>query len=231
MIKTQANKLEELQPGSIIPIVETFPYALDPVDYFARLSDNGRNKNCIMFESASIVPKYGERSIGSSSPCLKLVGKDENFEITALNDTGRGFIKFLKGDFDFCDEINYKENRIYGRLKPKRGISSEDQRLKLTNHTEILRKIVFKFKPSKKPFVPYCGLFGAISYDFIDQFEDLSKNRNDLTNDPDYVLYFLDNLFFIDHKENKTYFVANALLTDDNNIFDECKSKIEYYKK
>ena len=183
-----------------------------------------------MFESASIVPKYGERSIGSSSPCLKLVGKDENFEITALNDTGRGFIKFLKGDFDFCDEINYKENRIYGRLKPKRGISSEDQRLKLTNHTEILRKIVFKFKPSKKPFVPYCGLFGAISYDFIDQFEDLSKNRNDLTNDPDYVLYFLDNLFFIDHKENKTYFVANALLTDDNNIFDECKSKIEYYK-
>jgi len=200
------------------------------VEYFAKLSDNGRNKDCIMLESASIVPKYGERSIGSAGPCLKITGKSENFEIIALNNTGKKFIEFLKGDLDFCDEINYEESRIYGKLKPKRGISSEDERLKLANHTDILRKIVFKFKPSEKPFVPYCGLFGAISYDFIDQFEDLPKNKNDLTNDPDYVLYFLDNLFFIDHKENKTYFAANALIAGDEGVLDECKSKIQHYK-
>jgi len=231
MIKTQTHNLEELQAGSIIPIVETLPYALNPVEYFAKLSDNGRNKNCIMFESASIVPKYGERSVGSSSPCLRVTGKNENFEIIALNDIGGRFIKFLNGDFDFCDEIKYEENRIYGKLRPKRRMASEDERLKLVNHAEIFRRIVFKFKPSEKPFVPYSGLFGAISYDFIDQFEDLPKSKNDLTNDPDYVLYFLDNLFFIDHKENKTYFVANALNIDENSVLDECMAKIDHYKK
>ncbi len=227
MIKTQIPKLEELQSRTLKPLVEILPYAIDPVEYFSRLSDNGRNKDCIMFESASIVPKYGERSVGSASPCLKIIGKDENFEIVALNETGKKFIKALDGDFDFCDEIRHEQSGIYGKLKPKRNFGSEDERLKLVNHTDILRKIAFKFMPTEKPFVPYCGLFGALSYDFIDQFEDLPRNKNDLTNDPDYVLYFLDNLFFIDHKQNKTYFVANSLFDD----LDECKIKIEQYKK
>jgi len=229
MTKTQIPKLEELQSkaGTFISIVETLPYAVDPVEFFAKLSDFGRNKDCIMLESASIVPKYGERSVGSAGPCLKVIGNDENFEIIALNETGKKFISALDGDFNFCDEIEYGKTRIYGKLKPKRKFGNEDERLKLINHTDILRKIAFKFRPSEKPFVPYCGLFGALSYDFIDQFEDLPKNRHDLTNDPDYVFYFLDNLFFIDHKGNRTYFAANALFDD----VDECKSKIEQYKK
>ncbi len=217
--------------GSLAPIVETLPYAVNPVDYFAKLSNFGASKNCIMFESASIVPKYGEKSLGSSDPCLKVIGKNEKFEILALNETGKRFIEFLHGEFDFCDEAAYENSRIYGKLKPKRKIASENQRLKLVNHTDIFRRIIFKFKPLSKPFTPYCGLFGAISYDFIDQFEDLPKNKNDLTHDPDYVLYFLDNLFFIDHRENKTYFIANSLVTGDGNIHKECKSKLEHYKE
>jgi len=233
MAKRQVHRLVQSKAkiGELIPIVETLPYAIDPVEYFAKLSDNGRDKNCIMFESASIVPKYGERSVGSASPCLKITGKNESFEIIALNETGKKFIEALNQDFDFCDEITYGKNRIYGKLKPRREMASEDERLQLANHTEIFRRIIFKFRPSGKPFVPYCGLFGAISYDFIGQFEDLPKNKNDLTNDSDYVLYFLDNLFFIDHKENKTYFAANALVADYNGVLDECGDKIEHYKK
>ncbi|MBI1935911.1 anthranilate synthase component 1 [Candidatus Woesearchaeota archaeon] len=228
MINTQITKLESMQAErKIITIVETLPYAIDPVEYFAKLSDFGRKRDCIMLESASIVPKYGERSVGSASPCLKIIGKGESFEIMALNEVGIKFIDALHGDFDFCDEVKHEKLRIYGTLKPKRKFGSEDERLKLANHTGILRKIAFKFMPTDKHFVPYCGLFGALSYDFIDQFEDMPKNREDLTNDSDYVLYFLDNLFFIDHKENKTYFAANALFDD----IDECKIKIEQYKK
>src|SRR3989338_2383888 len=109
MAEKLINNLEEMQEGKLIPIVETLPYAIDPVEYFAKLSDFGRNKDCIMFESASIVPKYGERSVGSASPCLKIIGKDENFEITALNETGKKFIEALDGDFDFCDEVKYEK--------------------------------------------------------------------------------------------------------------------------
>ena len=226
------NTLKNADVGTIVPIVETLPYALDPVEFFSKLTDYGRKKNSILLESADIIAKYGERSLGSADPCLIVKGKDENFEITALNGLGKKFIALLKGDFDFCDRIKYGKDKIAGKLKQKRSLVSEEERLKLPNHMDIIRKIAFKFKPTAKPFVPYCGLFGSISYDFIDQFEDLPKNKKDIIKDPDYILYFLDNLFLIDHKANKTYFVANALITNDSRdeIYNGCKSKIQFYK-
>jgi anthranilate synthase component I len=227
------NILQNAKIGTIVPVVETLPYALDPVEFFAKITEYGKKKNSILLESADIIAKYGERSLGSADPCLMVKGKNEDFEIKALNRLGRKFIRMLKGDFKFCDKVKYGKGQIVGKLKPKRCLVSEEDRLKLTNHMDIIRKIAFKFKPTTKPFVPYCGLFGSISYDFIDQFEDLPKNEKDIVKDPDYVLYFLDNLFLIDHKEKKTYFVANALITDKNKekIYKECLSKIQNYKK
>ncbi len=231
-MESNKNRLKDAKIGSIVPIVETLPYALDPVEFFSKLTDYGRKKNSILLESADIIAKYGERSLGSADPCLTVKGKDENFEITALNDLGKRFIALLKDDFDFCDMVSYGKDKIFGKLKPKRSLVSEEERLKLPNHMDIIRKIAFKFKPTAKPFTPYCGLFGSVSYDFIDQFEDLPKNKKDIVKDSDYVLYFLDNLFLIDHKANKTYFVANALIMDGNKdkIYRECASKIQHYK-
>jgi len=226
------NILKDAKIGSIVPIVDILPYALNPVEFFAKLTDYGRKRNSILLESADIIAKYGERSLGSADPCLMVKGKGENFEIAALNDLGKKFIALLKGDFDFCDKVSYGKDRIFGKLKPKRSMVSEEERLKLPSHMDIIRKIAFKFKPTTKPFVPYCGLFGSVSYDFIDQFEDLPKNKKDIVKDPDYILYFLDNLFLIDHKANKTYFVANALIMDDDKdkIYGECLSKIQFYQ-
>src|SRR3989344_7762198 len=99
------NSIKSAKIGTIVPIVETLPYALDPVEYFSKLTDYGRKKNSILLESADIIAKYGERSLGSADPCLIVKGRDENFEITALNGLGKKFIALLKGDFDFCDRI------------------------------------------------------------------------------------------------------------------------------
>src|SRR3989339_2057604 len=226
------NLIKNAKIGSIVPVVEVLPYALQPVEYFAKLSDYGNKNHSVLFESADIVPKYGEKSLGSANPCLKVIGQKEHFEIIALNDLGVRFIRFLKNDFNFCDEVEYKKDRISGKFKPKRKTVSEEERLKLPNHMDIIRKIAFKFKPTLKAFVPYAGIFGCISYDFIDQFEDLPKNKNDVTKDPDYALYFLDNLFLIDHKENKTYLIANALITDCRADYHaECMAKIDGYKR
>ena len=226
------NKIKNAEIGSIVPIVETLSYSLEPVDFFAKMTDYGRKKNSILLESADIIAKYGEKSLGSAEPCLMLHGKDEAFEIIALNSLGKKFIEFLKGDFDFCDKVEYKKDKIVGKLKPKRNLVSEEERLKLPNHMDIIRTVAFKFKSREKPFIPYAGLFGSISYDFIDQFEDLPKNKEDIIKDEDYTLYFLDNLFLIDHKQSKTYFVSNALIMDNNkdNIYGQCISKIRQYK-
>ena len=74
------NLIKNAKIGSIVPVVEVLPYALQPVEYFAKLSDYGNKKHSVLFESADIVPKYGEKSLGSANPCLKVVGQNENFE-------------------------------------------------------------------------------------------------------------------------------------------------------
>ena len=219
------DKVKNAKIGSIVPIYEVVD-TVNTGEFFIKLSNYGKNKNSLLFESE-------DQSIGSSNPCLKISGQGEDFEIKALNNLGRKFLQFLKGDFKFCDKVEYGKNSIKGKLKPARKNVSEYQRLRLKSHLDILRTIAFKFEPTEKPFIPYAGLFGMFSYDFIDQLEDLPKNLQDDLNDADYEMYFLDNLFVIDHKENKTYIVANALVMDNKQekLYNECLKTIESYKK
>src|SRR3989344_5053363 len=224
------DKIKNAKIGSILPIYEAVDY-IEPIEFFIKLSNYGRNKNAILLESADASIK--ERSLGSANPCLKVTGKNEEFEIKALSNLGRKFLQFLKGDFKFCDKVEYGNNAIKGRLKPARRNVSEDQRLKLKTHLDILRTVAFKFKPIEKPFMQYGGLFGAISYDFIDQIEDLPKNAQDNLSDADYEMFFLDNLFVVDHGKNKAYIVANALVMDDKKekLYKECRNTMGFYKK
>ncbi len=226
------NLLKQVKIGSIVPLYKKIDKAIDPVVLFAKLSDYGRKENSILFESAAIVKKYGENSIGSSSPCLRLSGKDADFTVKALNELGEEFLDFIKDDFTFCDEVTITRYEIKGRLEPQRKNVSEEARLLLKTHMDIIRVIAFKFQPIFKPFVCYGGLFGAFSYDFIDQFEDLPKNKIDGTYENDYEFFFLDNLFFVDHQNKTTYIVANALKMDENHeaLFEECLGKIAVYE-
>lgn len=214
------NELEEIvknaRVGTIVPVYKIIDADLCPVDYFAKLSNYGRNDNSILLESAEIVSKYGENSVGTADPCLRLVGRGDNFQIQGLNELGYRFLNFVRDDFNFCDEVNYREGLINGTLKPQRGEVSESERLNQRTHMDIIRKIAFRFSPTLKPINHYGGLLGIFSYDFIDQFEDLPKNKEDSIDDPDYEIFFADNLFMYDHKSKQIYFVANALIMDDD---------------
>ncbi len=225
--------IKKATPGTIIPIIKTIDTSLDTVDYFSKLSDYGRKKNSILLESADFIAKYGELSIGTSNPCLKISGRGENFEIISLNEQGAKILSFLGKAFTFCSKVIYKKDKITGILKPQRKSVTEDERIKLKTHIDILRKIAFLFKPTEKPFVPYSGLFGVFAYDFIDQFEDLPPNHDDILKDPDYEFYFVDNLFIYDHKETKLHLIANALITDNKReaIFSRCQKVLGDYEK
>ncbi len=227
------NQIKKAKLGEIIPVYKIIDGPINAVEFFAKLSDYGRKNNSILLESADIVPKYGELSLGSASPCLKITGLKEDFEIKALNNLGKKVLKLLKKDLSFCDKVTCKPDIIKGKLIPKRKNVSEDERLRLKTHIDIIKAVAFKFKPTEKPFIPYCGLFGAISYDFIDQFEDLPQNKEDIFQNPDYELYFLDNLFLTDHKKGKTYLISNALITDNNRdeIYKTCIKTIANYEK
>jgi anthranilate synthase component 1 len=227
------EQVEKAKIGQIVSLVKTIEEPLDATEFFAKLSNYGKKKYSLLFESADIVPKYGEQSIGSASPCLKVSGRGAEFEITALNDTGLQYIKTIKKDLKFVDKLVHKKNILYGILQPQRKNTNEDDRIKAKTHFDILRTIAFKFKSADAPDNVHGGLFGAFGYDMIDQFEDLPKNEQNTLDTPDYELYYLDNLFVTDHKKGVTKIIVNALITEGNRktLIQQAKKTMGEYEK
>lgn len=219
--------VKQAKIGSIFPVYREIDEEIDALEYFAKLSEHGNKKNSLLIED-------NEKSFGTANPCLKVAGKDNNFEITPLNALGKKFMNFIKKDFKFCDKAMVSKGKIIGKLTPVRRDVSEQEKFRLKTHLDILRTIAFKLKPADNTFMPFCGLFGMIS----DNFSNLGRQEEDsgaedLIKDPDYAFYFVDNMFVADHKAKKTYFVANALIIDKDNekTYAECSKTISSYEK
>ncbi len=226
------QKIADARPGQIVPIVKEIDMD-EPVDFFARLSDYGRAKNCALFEASDYLAENA-LSFGTARPALYLTGTGADFTIKALSKTGRRMIEYLsakKDRFAFCESVEFGPETITGRIKQVNKVVDEQSRLQNTNQMDVLRAVAFAFSLASKPFRVTCGLLGAISYDFIDQFEKLPPSKNDLLGNPDYELYFADNIFLMDHEHAKGYVVVNVMITDGDReaAITEAQECFDYY--
>jgi anthranilate synthase component 1 len=207
----------------------------EPVDFFAKLTDYGRAQNCCLFESREYLTGTGALTFGTARPALYITGTGADFTIKALSKTGRRIIQYLsteqQGRFDFCETVEFAPEAITGRIKHEQGRVDEQTRLKTTNQMDVLRAVAFAFSLASKPFRVTCGLLGALSYDFIDQFEKLPSNEEDLLGNPDYELYFADNIFLMDHEHGRGYVIVNVVITngDREAAITEAQERFDYY--
>ena len=225
--------IQKARPGQIIPIVKQIDID-EPVEFFAKLSDCGRSKNCCLFESREYLTGSGALSFGTAKPALYLTGTAADFTIRALSSTGKRILKYLaslKERFAFCQSVEFGPEAITGRIKQVTKVVDEQTRLQSTNQMDVLRAVAFAFRLASKPFRITCGLLGAISYDFIDQFEKLPPSRIDILGNPDYELYFADNIFLMDHENGKGYVIVNCLVTDGDRetVIAEAQDCFDYY--
>jgi len=221
------------KPGQIIPIVKQIDVD-DPMDFFAKLSDYGRAQNCCLFESKEYLSGSGALSFGTARPALYLTGTGVDFTIKALSNTGKRMIEYLtdkKERFDFCESVEFSSEAITGKIKQTLELVDEQSRLKSINQMDVLRAVTFAFSLASKPFRVTCGLLGALSYDFIDQFEKLPPSKDDLLGNPDYELYFADNIFLMDHEHGQGYVVVNVMITngDREGTITEAQECFDYY--
>ncbi len=221
------------KPGQIVPIVKEIDID-EPVDFFARLSDYGRNKNCCLLEASDYLAENA-LSFGTARPALYLTGTGTEFSIQALSNTGRRMLEYLSADksrFSFCESADFSLQQISGRIKKPETVVDEQTRLTSVNQMDVLRAVAFAFKLASKPFRVTCGLLGAISYDFIDQFEKLPPSGEDLLGNPDYELYFADNIFLVDHAHKKGHVIVNVMITDGDRqaIVNEAQECFDYYR-
>jgi len=226
------QKIADAGPGQIVPIVKEIALN-EPVDFFAKLSDNGRAKNCALFEASDYLAENA-LSFGTARPALYLTGTGAEFTIKALSKTGRRMIEYLstkKERFAFCESVEFGPEAITGRIKQVEKVVDEQTRLQSTNQMDVLRAVAFAFSLASKPFRVTCGLIGAISYDFIDQFEKLPPSKIDLLGNPDYELYFADNIFLTDPEAGKSYVIVNCVITGDDRdaAIAETQECFDYY--
>lgn len=225
--------IEGARPGQIVPIVKQLEMA-EPASFFAKLSDYGRAKNCCLFETREYLTGSGALSFGTAKPALYLTGTGAEFTIKALSKTGRRMIEYLseKERFGFCESVEFGSEAITGRIRHDEKLVDEQTRLRSTNQMDVLRAVAFAFRLASKPFRVTCGLLGALSYDFIDQFERLPSNEEDILGNPDYELYFADNIFLMDHEHGQGYVVVNAIITngDREAAISEAQDCFDYYR-
>ena len=220
------------KPDQIVPIVKQIDID-EPVEFFAKLSDYGRAKNCCLLEATDYLAENA-LSFGTARPGLYLTGTGAEFTIKALSNTGRRIVEYLsteKQRFGFCESVEFGPETITGRIKQAERVVDERARLQSTNQMDVLRAVAFAFRLASKPFRVTCGLLGAISYDFIDQFEKLPPSKNDLLGNPDYELYFADNIFLVDHQAGKGYVIVNCVITDGDRdgAIAETQECFDYY--
>ena len=123
------------EPGQIVPIVKRIEMT-EPVDFFAKVSDYGRAKNCCLFESREHLPGYTALSFGTSKPALYITGTGADFSIRALSMTGRRMIEYLstrESHFDFCESVEFDAEAINGKIEQSKQLVDEQTRLKTTN--------------------------------------------------------------------------------------------------
>jgi anthranilate synthase component 1 len=229
--------INSAKPGQIIPIVKQIKIN-EPVDFFAKLSNYGRAKNCCLFESKDHLSNPEAPSVlsfGTAKPALYLAGTGADFKIQALSNTGKRILNYLaeKKDerFGFCESVDFNQDVITGRIRQEHKKVDEQTRLKSVNQMDVLRAVAFAFKLASKPFRITCGLLGALSYDFIDQFEKLPVSKDDLLGNPDYELYFADNIFLMDHASGQGYVIVNCIVTngDREAAITEAQESFDYY--
>jgi len=235
IMKELNKQISQAITGQIIPFVREIEIP-EPVDFFAKLSDYGRKQHCCLLESKDhLEQNKGELTFGTANPALYISGKGRDFQIVALSSVGKRMIRHFETTarerFDFCKKIDFQSDRIAGTLDVSEDIIDEQSRLKSINQMNVIRAVNFAFLLSGNPFRITCGMLGAISYDFIDQFEKLPANKSALIDVPDYELYFADNIFLMEHKTGKAYVIVNAVITDGdkNEIITDAEKCFDSY--
>lgn len=146
-----------------------------------------------LFESAAPSDKSSRMSVIGLEPCLELTGKDDLLEINLLHERGRVFFDFLRTEYiAFMQEDTAARLLLHIPRAPFSG--AEEDRLDRLNIVQPLRRLLSAFCLPEKNFM---GLYGAFSYRFVYQFEDIAFDK--ACPESDFHLFLFDNILLFNH--------------------------------
>lgn len=188
-------------------LTKKLPLSLSPLDAYQRLCERGNKAHTVLLETAEAGSQTDHKSIIAISSALEIKAMNKTVTIKALNDNGRAFIEAfdVSGLSDF--EIENRDQTITLKLKPKKLLIDEDQRLSQASSISVLKAIKQQLKTRQKDDDSSSYLVGAMSFDLVDQFEDLPAVKKI---DEDYIFYLADQLLIQSLENNSGQIVIKG---------------------
>jgi len=165
------------------------PYS-DALPMYRRLKNE--LPSCL-FESASAVDKSSRLSVIGLEPTLELWGKDDYLLLRMLDSRGALFYKFIQTEFQAFVESE-ANGHLHLRIPQTPFTGAEEDRLDRQNIVQPLRRVLAAFHSADKNFM---GFYGALSYQFVYQFEDIKHKKPGV--EPDFHLFLFDNILIFNH--------------------------------
>ncbi len=173
-----------------------------PYESFESFFDRVKNRGIIL-ESAEIAPIYGRLSLILIDPPLQIRGKNDRFEIIALNDRGKNILALIEPTlFWYATDIEVHEDAITGYVTRENRLYEEQKRFKQKNISYVIRTFLDFFACNDR----FLGLYGAFSYDFVRLFEDIPDLHED-RGIPDFNLFLPDYIVYFEHLKERAEMV------------------------
>lgn len=183
--------------------------------------------NFCLFESTEITEEGGRFSLIGFDPCLKLKGKENKCKIF-IYDKKRAKKYLEKLEEHFSSFLIIKKNNFWIFDIPRLEFHGlENERINRQNSAQIIRFLLKKFQNEKKTFL---GLYGAFSYYFVYQFEEIKRKKTSETED--FHLFLFDSIITFDHILKKCELNLYRSNSDELTLaIKNINSKIEINKK
>lgn len=150
--------------------------------------------NFCLFESTEITEEGGKLSLIGFDPPLEITGKENSLELYIYNENrSKKYLNALENHFSSF-LIEKKKNRWIFNIPKLNFCGEENERINRQNSAQVIRFLLKEFKTSEKTFL---GLYGAFSYYFVYQFEDIKRKK--MSETEDFHLFLFDSVITFDH--------------------------------
>jgi len=193
-----------------------FPYQ-SAVTLFKKVQDGGAK---VLFESHETDKEHGRLSLMGIDPSLEIKGTNADVTISLLNPRAKEVFDYLS--HSFSDFIRQKsETKIQFHIPKIPFTGNESDRFDRQNAAQVIRSILAQFKCDEKNFV---GLYGALGYNFIHQFEDVDNTKENVS--ADFHLFLYDTIIFFNHLTKETRLYCSR--KDKNQAIKDSQEIIEH---
>ncbi|KAH8067513.1 anthranilate synthase [Aureococcus anophagefferens] len=178
----------------------------------ALVDDLDERRGVLLASSYEFPGRYARWTVGFSDPPVVLSGRSRDFALTALNARGVVMLAMFEdalrgaGAVAALDAVRGADGdlaRLVGRVaEPSGAVMAEEDRSKEPSLLSVVRCISsLLYHPDE----PQLGLYGALGYDLMFQFEPIEPTLERNAAQRDVVLYVPDEILVVDRRENAAW--------------------------